>query len=152
MYKQILVPTDGSETSNAGLREACKLAKELGSHLRFIHVVDALLGISPQVFGAPYEDITEGLRKAGGRILADAESLARKEGLTAETRLVEAVGRPAGELIIHAAEEWPADLIMCGTHGRRGLRRIVMGSDAEYIVRHAPVPILLIHHDAGNKP
>jgi nucleotide-binding universal stress UspA family protein len=57
------------------------------------------------------------------------------------------MGRPAGELVIIAAKEWSADLIVCGTHGRRGLRRIVMGSDAEYIVRHAPVPILLIRQD-----
>lgn len=147
MYKRILVPTDGSDASNAGLREALKLAKDQGSHLRFVHVVDEILGISPQIFGASYDDITTALREAGRSILADAESLARKEGLTAETQLVEAMGRPAGELVINAAKQWPADLIVCGTHGRRGLRRIVVGSDAEYIVRHAPVPILLIRQD-----
>ena len=147
MYKRILVPTDGSDTSKAGLWEACKLAKDQGSHLRLIHVVDEILGISPQIYGAAYDEITAGLREAGRNILASGESLARKEGLTAETQLVEAMGRPAGELVINAAKEWPADLIVCGTHGRRGLRRIVMGSDAEYIVRHAPVPILLIRQD-----
>ena len=49
-----------------------------------------------------------------------------------------------GATIARVAEEWNADLIVCGTHGRRGLRRIVMGSDAEYILRHSPVPVLLV--------
>ena len=149
MYKRILVPTDGSDAANAGLREACKLAKDQGSHLRLIHVVDEILGRSPQIFATAYDQIIDGLRKAGGNILARAESLARQEGLTAETHLVEAMGRPAGASIINAAKEWPADLIVCGTHGRRGLRRIVMGSDAEYIVRHASIPILLIRQEGS---
>lgn len=147
MYKKILVPIDGSDTSNAGLREACKLAREQGSQLRLIHVVDEILGMSPQMFGAGYEEITAGLREAGRSIVEHAQSLAREEELTAETQLVEAMGRPAGELVVEAAKAWRADLIVCGTHGRRGLRRMVMGSDAEYILRHAPVPILLIRQD-----
>lgn len=146
MYKRILVPVDGSDTSKAGLREACKLAASGGAQLRLIHVVDEILGISTPIFGAAYEQIIEERRKAGNRILADAESIARVAGISAETRLVEAMGMMAGEQVVHAAKEWPADLIVCGTHGRRGLRRIVMGSDAEYIVRHTPVPILLIRH------
>jgi nucleotide-binding universal stress UspA family protein len=147
MYKRILVAIDGSDTSSAGLREACRLAKDQGSHLRLIHVVDEILGASPPIFGSAYDAIIAGLRKAGSSILARAESLAEKEGLTAEIQLVEAMGRPAGECVIDAAKKWPADLIVCGTHGRRGLRRIVMGSDAEYVVRRAPVPILLIRQD-----
>ena len=147
MFERILVPVDGSDTSNAGLREACKVAKVLGSRLRLIHVVDEILGASPQFFGSAYDALTEQLRNAGRSVLADAEALAQQEGFTAESQLVEAMGRSAGELVIHAAKGWPADLIVCGTHGRRGLRRIAIGSDAEYIVRHAPVPILLIRHD-----
>lgn len=144
MYKHILVPTDGSPTANAGLREACRLAKEQEAQLRVLHVVDQTLAVSPEAYGGAYDVILEGLRKAGVSILASAESLARSEGVTVETRLVEGMGLAAGEWVIRAAKEWPADLIVCGTHGRRGLRRIVLGSDAEYIVRHSPAPILLI--------
>jgi nucleotide-binding universal stress UspA family protein len=140
--------TDGSDTANTGLREACRLAKQQGAQLRILHVVDEILAVSPELYGGAYDLITDGLRKAGRAILTYAESLARKEGLTVETQLVEAMGRPAGELVINAAKEWRADLIVCGTHGRRGLRRIVMGSDAEHIVRHSPVPILLVRQDA----
>jgi nucleotide-binding universal stress UspA family protein len=149
MYKRILVPTDGSETANAGLRESCKLAKEQGAQLRIVHVVDELLVVSPELYGGVYDTISEQLREAGALVLARAQSLAREGGLTAETQLVEAMGGPAGERVIKAAKDWPADLIVCGTHGRRGLRRIVLGSDAEFIVRHSPVPILLIRCPEG---
>ena len=141
------MPTDGSDTANAGLREACEVAKSQGAQLRIFHVVDGLRS-SPELYGGAYDLICEELRKAGRAILTQAESVVRKEGLAVDTQLVEAMGRSAGELVIDAAQEWPADLIVCGTHGRRGLRRMVMGSDAEYIVRHSPVPILLIRRDA----
>jgi nucleotide-binding universal stress UspA family protein len=147
MYKRILVPTDGSATANAGLREACKLAKEQGSQLRVLHVVDEILAVSPELYAGAYDLIIDNLRKAGASILSHAKSLAQEQGLIVEARLEEAMGRPAGDIVVNAAKEWPADLIICGTHGRRGWRRIVMGSDAEYIVRHSPVPILLIRKE-----
>jgi nucleotide-binding universal stress UspA family protein len=147
MYKRILVPTDGSDTATAGLLEACKLAQELkGAQLRVIHVVDAVLTIAPEL-GIAYDTIVESLVKGGASILTRAESIARERGLSIETELLQSTGTPAGELVLKAAKEWPADVIVCGTHGRRGLRRIVMGSDAEYIVRNTPVPVLLIRKD-----
>jgi len=148
MYKRILVPADGSDTSEAGLREALELAKEHpGVQIRVVHVVDGLFTVMPELYGTAYEAVTDSVRKAGAALLAHTEIIAREYGVTVETELIEAMGGPAGELVIKAAKEWAADLIVCGTHGRRGLRRIVMGSDAEYIVRHTPVPILLIRKD-----
>jgi nucleotide-binding universal stress UspA family protein len=148
MYKRILVPTDGSDTSEAGLREACKLAQAQGdTQIRVVHVVDELLTVMPELYGTAYDAVTEAVRRSGASLLAHSEIVAREYGLQAETQLIEAMGGVAGELVIKAAREWPADIIVCGTHGRRGLRRIVMGSDAEYIVRHTPVPILLIRKD-----
>jgi len=61
-----------------------------------------------------------------------------------DSRLIEALGDRAGEIIVSEARDWPANLIVCGTHGRRGLKRILMGSDAENVVRNSPVPVLLI--------
>ena len=148
MYKRILVPTDGSDTAEAGLREACKLAREQeGTLLRVVHVVDELLTAMPELYGTAYDALTDSVRKAGAAILTRAESCARAQGVTIETQLIEGMGTPAGELVIKAAQAWRADLIVCGTHGRRGLRRIVMGSDAELMVRQTPVPILLIRKD-----
>ena len=144
MYKKILVPTDGSATANLGLQEAVKLAKEQGAQLLIVHVVDELIAIAPEGFGTLYERIVEEFCKTGAAVLAAAKHLAADSGMPAETRLIEAMGGAAGERVVRAAKEWSADLIVCGTHGRRGLRRILMGSDAEYIVRHSPVPVLLL--------
>ncbi len=142
MYKRILVPTDGSDTATSGLREAIKLAKDQNAQIRIIHVVDELVIISP--YGVVWGNIVGDLRKAGESILASAQATVRDAGIAADTQLVEAFGGRASEHILTAAQEWPADIIVCGTHGRRGLRRIVLGSDAEDLVRRTPVPILLI--------
>lgn len=144
MYKRILVPTDGSHTATLGLREAIKLAKEQGAQIRIIHVLDEMPTVSPEIYGPLYDRIIEQFRNSAGAVLTAAQTLARDAGLTVETRLVETLGGPAGEFVVKDAKEWHADLIVCGTHGRRGLRRIVLGSDAEYIVRHSTVPVLLI--------
>jgi nucleotide-binding universal stress UspA family protein len=88
-------------------------------------------------------DVVEKLREHGRSLLSDAESLVRQHGLEPECRLLEAVGNLAGDEIVRHAREWPADIIVMGTHGRRGIRRIVMGSDAELVLRTSPVPVLL---------
>jgi len=74
----------------------------------------------------------------------EAITAVRDAGITVDSRLIEALGSEAGETIVKEAVSWPADLIVCGTHGRRGVRRILMGSDAEYILRRSPVPVLMI--------
>ena len=120
MYKRILVPIDGSDTAEAGLREACKLAREQkGTQLRVVHVVDEFLTTMPELYGIAYDAITDSVRNAGASILRHAESYAREQGVTLETQLIEAMGTPAGELVITAAKTWQANLIVCGTHGRR---------------------------------
>ncbi len=144
MYKRILVPTDGSETAMSGLREAIKLAKDQRAQIRIIHVVEELVIVSSHVYGMIVDNAIADLRAAGESILASARAMVQNAGITVDTKLVEAFRLQAGEYILKAAEEWPADIIACGTHGRRGLRRIVMGSDAEYLVRRSPVPILLV--------
>lgn len=144
MYKRILVPTDGSDTAICGLREAIKLAKDMSAQIRIIHIVDELVMGSSPAYAVVMDNVIEDLRAAGKSILTNAQTMAKEAGISADTQLVEAFGGRAGEHILKAAQEWPADIIVCGTHGRRGLRRIVLGSDAEYLVRRSPVPILLI--------
>ncbi len=143
MYKRILVPVDGSPASNLGLEEAIKLAKDQSADLRILHVLNEWLTISPDSSGANPGEVLDELRASGDALLNDADARARSAGVTATTALVEQMGSPVGAAILRHAEEWPADLLVCGTHGRRGVRRLVLGSDAEYIVRHARVPILL---------
>ena len=144
MYKKILVPVDGSETSLLGLREAIRLAKNQKAKLRLLHVVHDFL-VAAGYGGAIYaNELRKDLRERGGEILKDAAGIARQQEVEAETRLVETPAGSVGAMIVEDAESWPADLIVLGTHGRRGIRRLAMGSDAEYVIRTTPVPVLLV--------
>jgi nucleotide-binding universal stress UspA family protein len=84
------------------------------------------------------------LREQGRGILDEAAGIARSQGIEAVIECVETPMGSVGAAITQYATQWPADLIVIGTHGRRGIRRLVMGSDAEYIVRTASVPVLLV--------
>jgi len=144
MYEKILVPVDGSETSALGLNEAIKIAKAQGSRLRLVHVVNEFIfdyGYSP---GAYANTVIDSLRAGGKTILHQAEKIAQQHGITPDCVLVESIGGPAADRILAQAKEWPADLIVMGTHGRRGLIRLALGSDAEQVVHSAAVPVLLV--------
>lgn len=144
MYDRILVPVDGSETSVEGLKEAIRLAKNQGSTLRLLHIVNEFIfdySYSPALYAS---NLVDGLRERGRAILADAQKLVRKHELEPETSLEETIGGAAADRILAHAREWGADLIVMGTHGRRGLRRLALGSDAEQVVRDADVPVLLV--------
>ena len=144
MYKRILVPIDGSGPSALGLAEAIVLAKNQGAALRLVHVVNELIIPGRIEVGWSVLQLIDRLRENGAAILKDGESLVRTAGVEVDTRLIEAVGNHAGGLLVQEAKDWHADLIAMGTHGRHGIRRAVMGSDAEFVVRHTPVPVLLV--------
>lgn len=148
MYQNILVPIDGSSTATRGLTEAIKLASALHARIRLLHIVNELVVISPEVSAAAFIQVIDVLRAQGQKLLEEAEASVRQAGIPVTSELTEAMGGQAGDHVIQQAREWPAELIVCGTHGRRGLRRALMGSDAEYIVRHSPVPVLLVRSDA----
>jgi len=145
MYKHVLVPIDGSETARLGLNEAIKLAKHLNADIRLIYVINKLPWASPgEIPAEAVQAIIDQLRGSGESVVHEAITAARDAGIAVDSRLIEALGSEAGECIVKEAVSWPADLIVCGTHGRRGVRRILMGSDAEYILRRSPVPVLMI--------
>lgn len=146
MYKHVLVPIDGSEAARLGLQEAIKLAKHLSADIRLIHVVNKLPWVSPEISPEMIRALLDQQRGDGESILHDAITATRDAGIAVDSRLIEALGTEAGEAIIKEAVAWPADLIVCGTHGRRGMRRLVMGSDAEYVLRQSPVPVLMIRN------
>ena len=144
MYGKILVPVDGTETSTLGLNEAIKIAKIQGSQIRLVHIVNEFVldyTYSPGFYAA---NLIESLRKGGQTILDLAKAASQRQGVTPECVLLESIGGPAADLILAQAKEWSADLIVMGTHGRRGLMRVALGSDAEQVVRAATVPVLLV--------
>jgi nucleotide-binding universal stress UspA family protein len=143
-YKRILVPVDGSATSTAGLNEALRLAKNQNAKLKLIHVVDELMIFSSSEAGFNIEPVLESMKRGGQRILDRAAKLAAARGTRPETELREnATGRVA-DVLIDRAKRWRADLIVMGTHGRRGVNRLVLGSAAELVVRNSPAPVLLV--------
>jgi len=144
MYAKILVPVDGSQASAAGLAEAIKIAKSQGSEIRLMNVVDDLSLDYDYGTGVYAFDALEILRKAGRSILDAAEITVRRGGIKTNSVLLESAGRRAADLILAEAKAWSADLVVMGTHGRRGLARLVMGSDAEGVVRACGVPVLLV--------
>ena len=145
MYQRILVPVDGSATSTCGLDEAIKLAKLTGASLRLIHVVDAMTITTGLLPSAHYGDeVPPEKKEAGQQILEHARTRVAANGVNVDTFLFDSVLPRVSETVVEQANAWNADLIVIGTHGRRGVGRVLLGSDAEQIVRMAPVPVLLV--------
>jgi nucleotide-binding universal stress UspA family protein len=152
LYKRILVPVDGSTTSSAGLREAVRLAKNQHARLRLLNVVDEMIVFNTPDGGINVEPILNALKRGGKRILSKSEKTARAQGVKPESELWESAGVRVAQVIVDRAKRWRADLIIMGTHGRRGVNRMLLGSDAELVVRNASVPVLLVHAAGRTKP
>jgi nucleotide-binding universal stress UspA family protein len=145
MYRNLLVPVDGSAPSKLALLEAIKFIKSMGGgKLRLVHVVDEFVMDPTYIPSVYYQSIVEALRSVGQATLDDAGATARQHALQPESILLETMGHRVADHVVAQAKEWPADLIVMGTHGRRGIRRLLMGSDAEQVVRTSAVPILLV--------
>ena len=144
MYQRILVAVDGSPTSLRGLDEAIKLAKSSGGRLMLVHVVSELFMTGDVVPAIYYDTIVQALREAGIKVLEQAATLVRRADVPCEPQLIETLGGRVADQIVKQARHWSADLIVMGTHGRRGLERLAMGSDAELVLRAATVPVLLV--------
>ena len=146
MYKNIMLALDGSKISDSLVDEVIKLTKDQSSNVRIIHVVDE----SCMRYGGPsfdYLSIVAAWKEDGEKILDNAaKKIAQQTSIKPETSILELKpfhGRVA-EVIVDAAKEWPADLLIIGTHGRRGFSRLFLGSVAENVVRIATTPVLLV--------
>lgn len=144
-YQRILVPVDGSPVSNQGLAEAIALAGLTGAQLRLLHVVDETsFAISADVGQAYAGDLLGLLREGGQAILDKARATVLAAGIACDTALRDSLAGRVCDIVTDEARDWQADLLVIGTHGRRGVGRLVLGSDAEQILRQAPVPVLLV--------
>lgn len=145
MYRKILVPVDGSRTSARGLDEAIKLAKGQKATLVLLHAVDeAVVTYGTDIVPIYIDEMLASMREGGRKILAAAAARVRSRGVKVKSVLVEKFVGPVAEIIVSQTKKQRADLIVIGTHGRRGVTRLVMGSDAEGVVRRSPVPVLLV--------
>lgn len=144
MYQRILVPIDGDNASQPALQEAIKLAQHFSSKLHLVYVLDELNFINPEAY-VDFEALRVVQREAGERILDRAVRDVRQAGIEAESGLLNTLLQNIEDSIDAEAVRWGADLIVMGTHGRSGLGRMMFGSIADGVVRHAPVPVLLVH-------
>ncbi|HEX7455734.1 MAG TPA: universal stress protein [Gallionella sp.] len=144
MYQRILVPIDGSATAERALQEGIRLAAGR-AQLRLIYVLEEVYPLDAEGYAfIDYDALRKAVHHTGERTLAKAAEKVQQSGATVETALLEAAGERIAGVIDGEALNWPADLIVIGTHGRSGLSRLLLGSVAEGVVRGASVPVLLI--------
>jgi len=144
MYSRILVPVDGSAPSECGLREAIRLATAMHSTLVVLHVVNEFPILMDPIATADYNAVFEALRRAGEEIVAKATKTVADASLACEASIVDALSGSASDTIVEQVSARHCDLVVMGTHGRRGMKRLALGSDAEVVVRRSPVPVLLV--------
>ena len=150
MYPYILVPLDGSSTASQGLEHALRLAHALGSSLQLLHVVEVRRLPAEMTERMTPERLVETWRVAGERLIAAAADKARACGVDVGATVRADPALRVSDLIVDEARRVGAGLIVMGTHGRRGLVRLALGSDAEAVLRESPVPVLLVPASAGD--
>ena len=143
--RAILLPTDFSECARRAVPVAAEFARLLGARVVCLHVVEPLVqptvGWTPLAEPVPSAELGGQLEETAARDLPAFSKSEEFEGLEVED--VIARGEPAAE-IVRAAEEHGAGLIVISSHGRTGLGRILFGSTAESVVRHARCPVLVV--------
>ena len=144
-FKHILVPHDFSETASAALAYALDLAAKLGARVTVLHVYDAVGYGFPEGWALTAE-VAGQIEAAASQALDGVVERARKSGVTVDRVLRQG---PAWSEIEGFARAANVDLIVMGTHGRRGLSRVLLGSVAERVVRVSPCPVLTVHGPSG---
>jgi nucleotide-binding universal stress UspA family protein len=142
-FRRILLAVDESPVAAHAVDVGVELAEALGAELAFIVVVDPSQTVMPES-GVPAADLIALAEQDGKRLLAAFRKRSSREPPALE---FVAVGKPAAE-IVKTANEWPADVIVIGSHGRHGVERALMGSVAEAVMRHAPCSVLVVRAPA----
>lgn len=151
MYRRILVPIDGSATAERGLTEAIGLAKAFDASLVLLSVVEYYPMMIEMATATTWERISNDLRAHSQRVLDAAHQAAKDAGVASEAHLEDAAAARVCDVIVAQAREHQCDLIVMGTHGRRGLEHALIGSDAERVLRLAPCAVLLVRAPEDEK-
>jgi len=145
MFKRILIPVDGSDTATKALVAGLQMARETSASVRLVHTVNEMAYLAGMdAYGTYTADLAGMMREGGAKVLNDAMAVAKSAGVEASQAMLDEPGQRLGESVAGAAKLWGADLIVVGSHGRRGIGRVLLGSGAEQILRLSPVPVLVI--------
>lgn len=148
MYSSILVSTDGSDFSDKAVREAAKLAKELGSQLVLFYAVPhyemphLAEGMSAPRYPKEKKEAQRAMEAEAKQILAHSASNVIVAGVTVEQQFT--VSHSPYEAIIEAAKKFKCELIVMASHGRRGLSGVVLGSETQKVLTHSTIPVLVV--------
>lgn len=144
MYNEIVVGTDGSELSQKAVDHACRLAKSLGSRLTAVIVTEpwSSMVAGEVAISFPVDEYKKSAARRAANVLASVADTASRAGVVCAGLHVE--DQHPAEGILQAAASKKADLIVMGSHGRRGLSRMFLGSEANKVVAMSTVPVLVI--------
>ncbi len=144
MYKHILIATDGSELAHKAVEQGLTLAKTVGAKVTAVFVSEPWTAVVPGEMGMafPVDDYEKGAKENATNILASVKTEAQNAGVSCETLHV-ADQYPA-EGIIEAAKSKSCDLIVMASHGRRGISRLLIGSQTNQVVVHSDIPVLVV--------
>lgn len=143
-YQHILVPVDGSDISFSAVRHAAKIAKAFGSKLSLISLIaedpftEADFYYSSTIMKEYFAQAHVNAKNA----LKEATAIASSEGIEADSRIV--TGLVNAEHIAETAEETQADLIVMGSHGRKGFQKMILGSFAQDVLGASRIPVLIV--------
>jgi nucleotide-binding universal stress UspA family protein len=141
-FRRIIIAVDGSVFAARAANVGFELARSLGAEAALIHVIDPSVVVAPEG-GYPAGELIALAEQDGKRLLAGFSQRASVQPPPLEFIQV---GKPATE-IVKAAQEWPADLIVIGSHGRGGVQRLLLGSVADGVMRHAKCPVLVVRSE-----
>ena len=145
-YTHLLVPTDGSEPSTKAVQEAVKLARCTGARITIVHaqpvVPFPVMGMGENLDGATLEALITATRRDSDRLLGEASALVAAAGVTASCERVQS--DLPHKVILEAAARLGCDLIVMGSHGRRGLQGLLLGSHTQRVLLAAPCPVLVV--------
>ncbi|HDR9583517.1 universal stress protein [Burkholderia stabilis] len=153
MYEKIMVAVDGSASSKQALAEAVKVALAGDAHVSVVYVVDKSVLFTYAGRIDPHA-LVEEIRDDGRKVLREAGQIIALAGAKGEAELIEteSIGEDIAERLQRYVKERGIDLAVVGTHGRRGIRRVLLGSVAERFVRGSKCPVLLIRGDDADEP
>ncbi len=143
MYKHLLIATDGSDLAKKAVEQGLALAKALNAKATAVTVTESWVAVvsGEMAFGFPIEEYDKSCAANAAQILSAVTELARMTGIACETLHVK--DRFPADGIIEAAKARGCDLIVMASHGRRGISRILLGSQANQVVTRSTVPVLI---------
>lgn len=145
MYRNILIAVDGSESSKRALLQAVHMANTGYGKMTAVYVLDRSAMF---MYAANYDQfaLVDTLRRDGERVLADAQAAVAEHGLKCDIEMEETdnISEDVADCLLRSAQRNGVDLVVMGTHGRRGVRRMMTGSVAERFLRFSCCPVLVV--------